>query len=491
MKLHKQMMMIVASAAMALCVAAVHAQDPKQDSRPVNPIPPITSPNSGGNTGMGGKPAPAARGVNAAYDAQPYDPAQVEPDTATLSGAEVFGVGSLQRSRNVFDPSISISSLGESGTIGIVGQTGLHATNILGGGLNFSRTWNRYRLVAAYNGGETIYQGPRPKSSFYNLTIAQDIEWRRWRLYLRDDFTVSPDAPFGGSGTGGPGLIGQFSSPLAGSLNNIGQNFLPSETIQTGQAKRYQNTALGQVEYSFSRRSAVTLSGSYGVLHFTTPGYISSHMVNAQAGYDYQLDSKNSIAVLASYSKIDYTGKVTPTEGYTAELAYGRKITGQLAFQVSGGPQQIRASNPGSGSFRNLTWVVNSALRYERRRSGLSIAYSRGLTGGSGVFIGSISNTFSGSLHHQFSRFWSGSVNGGYAFNSSLVPTGVAATTFTNWFVGANAGRRLGRHAQLAFNYGLQKQDNPAVCPVGGGCFATGFQQSFGATLNWHLRAVE
>src|ERR1700681_258050 len=160
MKLHKQQMMIVASAAMALCVAAVQAQDQKEDPRSVNPIPPISSTNSGG------KPAPAARGVNTAYDTQSYDPAQVEPDTNTLSGAEVFGVGSLQHSRNVFDPSITISSLGQTGTIGIVGQTGLHATNILGGSLNFNRTWSRYRLTASYNGGETIYQGPLPNASF-------------------------------------------------------------------------------------------------------------------------------------------------------------------------------------------------------------------------------------------------------------------------------------------------------------------------------------
>jgi len=37
-------------------------------------------------------------------------------------------------------------------------------------------------------------------------------------------------------------------------------------------------------------------------LHFTDAGYIGSHMLNAQAGYDYLLNPKNSIAVLASYS---------------------------------------------------------------------------------------------------------------------------------------------------------------------------------------------
>src|SRR5260221_3101248 len=148
---NKKKMMIVVSFAMAFCAAAIHAQDNKEDSRSSDPAPPLSLMNSGGNTDFGRRPVPAARGVNSTYDAQPYDPAQVEPDTNTLSGAEVFGVGSLQHSRSVFDPSITISSLGQSGTIGIVGQSGLHATNIFGGALNFTHIWSRYRFATAYN----------------------------------------------------------------------------------------------------------------------------------------------------------------------------------------------------------------------------------------------------------------------------------------------------------------------------------------------------
>ena len=78
---------------------------------------------------------------------------------------------------------------------------------------------------------------------------------------------------------------------------------------------RYRNSVLGQAEYSFSRRSAFTFSGSYGLLHFPNAGYVSSHMLNAQAGYDYLLDPRNSIAILASYGKIDYTGTTELHDG--------------------------------------------------------------------------------------------------------------------------------------------------------------------------------
>jgi hypothetical protein len=488
MKLQKTVLAL--AIALVLCVTAIHAQDQKEDPGSVTPASPIPPMNSGGSNGFGQMPAPAARGVSSAYDPQPYDPAQVEPDTSTLSGAELFGVGSLQHSRNIFDPALSFSALGQSGGTGTVAQSALQAVTMFNGNLNYNRIWSRYHLTITYNGGDTLYQGPEPNLSFQNLVVAQEIDWERWRLHLRDDFSATPGALFGGTGMGGPGLIGQFSSIFGASLNSIGQGFAPSETIQTGPAMRYVNTVLGEAEYSFSRRSAFSFAGSYGILHFTDAGYISSRSINAQAGYDYLLDSKNSIAVLGSYGNIDYTGTTISTSDYGAAFAFGRKITGRLAFQAAAGPEQIRVAGTANGNFQTWTWSVNSALTYERRRSGFSLTFVRGLTNGSGVLFGSTSDTFSGSLHHQFTRFWTGSVNGGYSFNRSLVPVGNATVSFNTWFIGANIGRQLGRHARVGFSYGLQKQYNSVVCPVTS-CGVTGFQQTFGTTVNWHLRPVE
>ena len=73
----------------------------------------------------------------------------------------------------------------------------------------------------------------------------QEIEWARWRLLLHDDFVASPGAVFTGTGIGGPGLIAQTST-LESSINSIGQGFVPSETIETGNAMRYLNAAVGQ-----------------------------------------------------------------------------------------------------------------------------------------------------------------------------------------------------------------------------------------------------
>jgi hypothetical protein len=226
------------------------------------------------------------------------------------------------------------------------------------------------------------------------------------------------------------------------------------------------------------------------LLHFTGPGFFSSSMLDAQAGYDYLLDPSNSIAILASYGKIDYTGTGASTTDYLGALAYGRKITGRLAFQIAAGPQEIQSAVVGgSGNFQTLFVSINSSLTYERRRSGLSFSYVRGLSGGSGVVLGATSNTISGSAHYQFTRFWTGSVTGGYALNNSLVPAGVAATQYDNWFTGANLGRSVGRHAQINFNYGALRQNSPATCLVVV-CGGTGLEQTFGMSVNWHLRPI-
>src|ERR1019366_147236 len=193
---------------LALCVTGVRAQDQQQNSQSASPVSPIPPLNSGGGGGYSKPPAAAARGVSPADDVQPNDPAQVVPDTNTLSGAQLFGVGSLEHAHNIFDPSISLSELGET-TTGTGGPSNLGSETIFSGMLNFNHTWSRYQLATIYNGGGIFYAGPTssntPNSQHHNLAASQQIEWERWRLLLRDDFTLSSGASFAGTGMGGPG----------------------------------------------------------------------------------------------------------------------------------------------------------------------------------------------------------------------------------------------------------------------------------------------
>ena len=469
------------------CVTGGRAQDQQPGAQSTGPIFPTPPSSTGGASGYNRPPTPAARGVSSENDPQDDQSTEAIPDMNTLSGAQQFGLGNLEHAHNVFDPSFSLT--GEGLTVSAPGNPTIVSSQMYFTGiLNFDRTWSIHHLTALYNGGVSIDSGPPSSHSpYHDLTVSDQMGWERWRLLLRDDFTASPGAGFTGTGMGGPGMVAQLSSLFEATLTSIGQAFVPSESIQTGNTNRYQNTVLGEAEYSFSRRSAFTFSASYGVLEFSSVGFVNSRMLNTQAGYDYLLDPKDSIAIVAGYGDVSFPGSGSANaKDYTAWFAFGRKVTGRMAFQVEAGPQLIHTAT-GTQHFDRWFGSVNSAISYDRRRSGVSFNYMRGLSGGSGVYAGATTNTFSASAHRLINRNWTGTATGGYALNRSLGPPGAPTTSFNNWFVGANLGRRVGRQANVNFLYGLQKQDNPSTCPVAS-CGATGFQHSFGMTVNWHLR---
>jgi hypothetical protein len=254
---------------------------------------------------------------------------------------------------------------------------------------------------------------------------------------------------------------------------------------------RLLDTALGEVDYQFSRRSAISFSASYGLLHFNNTGFIDSRSLNSQAGFDYMLNAKNSIAVIGAYGTTNFQGSTGATNDYIGQLAYGRKITGRLALQVAAGPEQVQTKNVGAADFQFLSWSTNVAISYRRRRTDYSLYYTHALSNGSGLLAGALSHTFSASASRRLTRHWFGSVNGGYALDNSLaVPTAPTSFSFTHWYGGSYVGRPVGRHMNVNFNYGVAHQRSPDTCPSSV-CGGSGYVQTFGTTINWHLRRTE
>jgi len=495
-KMRKKIIAFAAMAALCCWPLGVNAQSQQQQQQqqsppatvPVQPIPPLAPANNSNDSGA----VPTARGVSSPDAGASDNSAQAAPDTHALSGAEYFTVGSLGKTHNIFDPSFSFSEFGDTGIQTAQGQTQLASETIVGGSLSLAHSWNHYTFTMAYNGGATFYPtaGSQYNYSFNDLSVSQSMTWQRWKVLLRDDLQASPQAAFGGEGMGGPGQLG-LGGGGNGVLGVLVPSNVPGQTIQTGQAMRLMNTSVGELDYAFTRRTSITFSGSYGLLHFIDPGYVDSRQLYGQVGLNYLMDSKNSIGLMAGYGLSTFPGTNQKSETENVQVSYGRKVTGRLALQLSAGPQRNRLYNFVGNAGPQWGWTLQSSLTYARPRTSYTLSYGHMISSGSGVFYASTTDTVSASMRHQLTRDWGATLNSGYSKSENLVPSATAANSFNTWYAGANLGRPLGRHVTFGLSYGAFGQTNAAgVCPVAN-CGIAAVRHNFGVNLAWHLGRIE
>lgn len=452
------------------------AQNAAQQTSPVTPVQPASPEDKGTATRV--MPVPAARSGFAAYESVNEESAQPMPDTHTLSGGETFGLGSLFGFRRLFDPALYISQTADSG----IAYGNWNSTTSIGGSLALRQGIGPWRLTVVYNGARTFYH---PNSiynqTYHNLGLSQTIRGGRWTFRMRDDLTYSSQAVFGGLDTGGFGSYSLFRL-----LGYIQPSLAQGQTISTGRARRLGNTALVEADYALSRRTSITFTGSYGLLHFLDSGYINSHNINGRVGYDYALDPKDTISLMYDFNRTSFGSNYGGIDANMVQLAFGRKVTGRLAFQFAVGPQLLGFHNFSVPTSEHLSWNLSSGLTYAIRRTSYSLTYSHGLANGSGVVYGAERDMIAASMSHTFTRFWSGVLNGGYALNSPLASINVSTGRYKYWFGGLSIRRQMGRHLQFSFHYEFEQQaTNNAVCQVAS-CGSTGLRQVIGATVQWH-----
>jgi hypothetical protein len=94
------------------------------------------------------------------------------------------------------------------------------------------------------------------------------------------------------------------------------------------------------------------------------------------------------------------------------------------------------------------------------------VAYSRGVSGGSGVLPGANSDSVSGSLAHTYGRNWVASLNAGYSHTAGLTQqfTGGSLvaknSTYDTVFGGAQLTRRINTYFSGYVSYFAQNQTN-------------------------------
>ncbi len=418
-------------------------------------------------------------------------------DRQPLSGAEKYSVGLNGRGRSYFLPTFQILQSADTNptNTNTSGFSNINAVTTFNGNLSLRRLSGRSQFMADYSGGGMIYdRNFGLNSSYHQVGISEQVDGRRWSLLLGDNFSYIPDSGYGfGGGFGG------FGVPLAfgpgsnlGSTNsmfNLNPGIVPSQSILTGRARRFDNGVIGQVDYRASARSTVTFSGSFGLLHFLDSGYFNSKSYGFRAGYDYNLTAKDTISVMYGVNFFRYDAVANNFFGQSVQVAYGRKLTSRMAFQISGGPQINRNRFSGSGT-THFNWNLGSSLQYAFPNWNLNLSYNHYTSLGAGVFLGAYSDEVRGSASRRLSRQWSGSVDVAYAHNRAT-PMTTSLSTFPGFqtlSAGGSLSRPLGHYSFLSFNYSAQRQTNGSC--VSGACAPTFLRHVFGVGFSFNFRPI-
>jgi len=427
-------------------------------------------------------------------DADP-DPQKLEPDTRSLAGAQDFSLGIPMAGHSYWQPHMDISSTGDSNPLKAGNQTGWTTFTSFAGGIDVRRTAPGSDLTLSYLGAGTVSNdGDGGNSITQELELNEKLLFRRTVISFIDKLDYLPEAYFGYGGGTALSLPGGGSLGLQGGLG-------PGDTILTTRGQRISNEFLTELEENTTPRSSFTFVGGYSVLHYFDNNFLDYGDAVFQAGYNYKMSREDTFAALYRFNAYRYSNVNQSINDHIVQVSYGRRITGELAFQVAAGPEIALLQLPLSGASGSTStpanstqvgWSLNTSLNYQLRRTALNLTYSHGLSGGSGILAGSTADTVSGYVTRQVTRKLGAQWNLGYSRNRGLAVAGVTSPaaqgsqTFDYWFTGLNLNHPLGRALKVFLSYQLQYQNSNAAFCVGATCQSSFVRHLVSAGFSWH-----
>ena len=325
---------------------------------------------------------------------------------------------------------------------------------------------------------------------YQQLSAAYNLMLSRAQIQLFDSFSYIPDSQFGFAGGTNLALPG-IGGTLGPSIPGLGTAILPNQSIYAAVCPRYSNAFAAQTTYQFSRRSSMTLGGSYGFLDFTEPGNVDNYMVTSSAGYNFALNETDSIGVLYRFSGYHYSGEPQALGNHVANFVYVKRISRQLVLNLFGGPQITTFRVPIASSTTNVGASAGATFRRLFEHGSIGLNYYHGLTGGGGVLQGAFTDEVGATLDRQLTRTWSARFNFGYSRNSALGSVANTQTQLYNdFFVTGGVSRPFGRNVDLSAAYTARiEQANQATCN-GLNCNTNYTQNMVSVSLQWHTRPL-
>ena len=471
MRIVANICLAIGAIALSVPMAWAQQQEPDQSAQPVQPTQPIPAYHS-----------PLASAANNEQDQATADSEKLLPDTTALTGVQDLSLGVPATSHSYWQPHVDLTSTVDSNPLTGQGSTGWTTFTSIFGGVDLHRNSGNSMLTLDYIGGGSFSNdGSVSNGIIQGVNFSDRLSYRRYVISLFDQLLYAPQTPFGAAGIpNGPSIPG---------VGGFGNGYAPGQTLLTTRGQRLTNFAGGEMDVRLSPRTSLTFVAGYSILDSVDDSQLNYGNVILTAGYNYQISKQNTVGLSYQYSAFNYSNFDQSIKNNIIAVSYGRRITGKLAFQASGGPDitLIRmpltttpttsggsGSQTGTASNSNVTQVYasfNAALQYRLRVVGMSAVYSHGVTGGSGVLAGAVTDAFTGTVGRPISRTFNVGWNIGYSRNRGIqvMGTTTANQTFDYWFTGVNVSHPLGRTMNVFVNYQLQYQNSGAsVCTVPG-----------------------
>jgi len=466
---------IIAVVAASLCALPLRAQQedqekPKPAARVLMPVPDL----NGDQQDLNGD--------------QNQDAQNLQPDNNPLTGVLAPTLGVPEMRHSYWAPGIQYGNTVRSSPLGLPGNSGWTSIHYAAGNLSLFEGWRSASLKVNYSGGRYFpTDSTQGDDQFHQLAVEYQIDQRRWQLLFAEQFAYLPQSAFGfGAATGlaFPGIGGALGTPVPG----LQGTYVPNQSNFATIGSRYSSTSAAQLTYQVSARTSITFAGLYGALRYVEPGNIASDSPIWTAGYNYALSQKDTIGISYRFSVYQYIDLPQALGDHSAQLNYGRKITGRLALQLAAGPEVTFYRVPIAGKSQRNSVSGNATLTYGLRRGGVSLSYMHGVNGGGGVLAGASGDQVGVSANRRLTATWQGNLSYSYAQNAALTNGfGVTAPAFNAWYAGAGLNRTLGRETDFSVGYQAQNQDTKLPGCSGPGCGSYLVHQ-ITLSFQWHTQ---
>lgn len=422
-------------------------------------------------------------------DSANHDPQNLQPDNGSLTGVQAPTLGFPEMRHSYWVPGIQYSNTLRSSPMNLSANSRWTSINYVAGNLSLFQGWRASLLKINYSGGSYFSNDSgQGNGQFHQLELEYQINQRRWQLLFLEQFSYLPESSFGfGAATSlaFPGIGGPLGTPIPGMQGT----YIPSQSNFASVGPRYSSSSAAQLTYQLSARTSITLAGVYGILRFVEPGNIESNNPTLTAGYNYAVSQKNTIGISYRFSVYQFLGIPQAIGDHSAQLNYGRKITGRMALQLAAGPEITTYRIPIANRSQRNSVSGNATLAYGFKRSGVSLNYSHGVNGGGGALVGSSADQVGVSANRQLTRIWQGNLNFSYAKNTGLTNlNGVSSPAYNSWYAGAGLNRPLGREADVSIAYQAQNQNTNLSSCSGPGCSTNYLVHQITLSFQWHTR---